>query len=171
LRLTTAATAGTTTIYMNGYNIDIGQAQVQPVSGSVSISGTPSVSISANQVITPVPQSAQGASTYHTLISAATNNATLVKGSAGVINTFMVSNSSATGRWLKVYNKATVAVPGTDVPVLNFWLKPSDNTTIQTGPFGIRLSTGITYAITANQPTNDNTVIAAGDCVVSMVYT
>lgn len=165
LRLTTAASAGTTTLIINGYNVDITPPQVQPVSGSVTatISGTPGT--------TPTPATTQGSSTYSTLVSAATNNATLVKGSAGVIGIFHVSNSSATARWLKIYNKATAPVPGTDVPVLNFLLPASSNFSIPVGPFGLRLATGIGYAITANQPTNDNTAIAAGDCVVSIAYT
>jgi hypothetical protein len=171
LRLTTAASAGTTALIVNGYNIDIGQAQVQPVSGTVSISGTPTVSISANQVFTPVPQAAQGTSTYHTLVSAATTNATSVKNSAGVISMLVLTNTSAAFKYIKLCNTTTAPTVGTTTPIFNIGIPPNSTITVDTGPFATRFSTGISYAITGAPALLDATVIAANDVLVNIAYT
>jgi hypothetical protein len=130
------------------------------------------IATSATLTTNIAPSAAQGASTYHKLISAATTNATSVKTSAGTINSLHVSNTNATTNYyLKIVNKTSAPTVGTDVPVFTFLIPPAGLRTIDCGASGIRLSTGIAYCITANPADNDTTAIAANEVIVNLNYT
>jgi hypothetical protein len=120
---------------------------------------------------TLVASAAQGASTTHHAISAATTNATSVKASAGTINTLQISNVNAAARYLKLYNKASAPTVGTDTPVMTIYLPPTSNQTINTGAYGIRFSTGIAYALTTGITVADATAVAASEHSVGIFYT
>lgn len=141
------------------------------VIGAVTQSSTWTVGITGSSVITPVPLAAQGASTTHHLISAATTNATSVKGSAGVVNMIQVSNINAAARYLKLYNKATAPTVGTDTPVMTILIPVNSNVIIPGGPFGMRFSTGIAYALTSGITVADTGVVAVSEHSVSLWYT
>lgn len=112
---------------------------------------------------------ANGASVT-TLISAATTNATLVKNATGRLYKVVGGNTVATIRYLKLFNKATAPVPGTDTPVMNIPLQPNQNFDINVADLGISFPLGIGFAITGGQALLDATVIAAGDVVLNTVY-
>ena len=82
-----------------------------------------------------------GGITY-SLISAATNNASVVKASAGSVYSILACNINAAARYLKLYNKATAPTCGTDVPVLRITLPASGCASFPT-PIGGAFSTGI----------------------------
>lgn len=76
-------------------------------------------------------------------------------------------NTSTSPRYLKIYNKASGIVVGTDVPVFTFYMPPSS---VNGGLFEkeldrFYLSAGCAFAITANAAVNDTTAILAGDIV------
>ena len=121
--------------------------------------------------MTQVPSAAQGASTAHHLISAATTNATSVKASAGTINTLQVSNINAAARYLKLYNKASAPTVGTDTPVMTVLVPANANVFVDCGACGIRFSTGIAYALTAGITIADVTAVAISEHSVGIFYT
>jgi hypothetical protein len=133
----------------------------QPVSGSLTSAGT----------VTPIPSTAQGSSTHHHAISAASTNATSVKTSAGVVNCITLSNDAASKRYFKLYNKASAPTVGTDTPIMTIVMPPGDTRVIDCGAFGIRLATGIAYAITGGIAVSDTAAIGASETAVHIDYT
>lgn len=126
--------------------------------------------LGVNVVTMPTVTNTPTAPTPHTLNSAATTNATSVKTSAGTITGMVASNTSASARYLKIYNKASAPTVGTDIPVLTVPLPAGSLTPINPGVLGIRLATGIAYAITAGAADNDTAVIGAGEVKVITQY-
>lgn len=197
LRLTTATTAGTTTIRawctalaptitptsltVTASNLSCNVAQMNGVAvtmgNGTSGTGVQRVAIASDNTAnsnpwldTLVPSAAQGASTTHHLISAASTNATSVKASAGTVNTLQCSNSNAAARYLKLYNKASAPTVGTDTPVMTILVPPTQTIFVDTGAYGIRFSTGIAYALTTGIAVADTGAVGT-DMSVSMFYT
>ena len=121
------------------------------------------------------PPSYGGFQPFH-LVSAASVNNTLVKSAPGVIYMISAFNQVAGDRFLKLYDKATTPVAGTDTPV---WTKlipgspsgtPGAGFILSMNPYGLQFNNGIGFAITANMPDNDNTAIAANDVVVNLGF-
>lgn len=110
------------------------------------------------------------ASTTHHLISAATTNATSVKSSAGVVNEIIVSNDGATKAFFKLYNKASAPTVGTDTPVATVLIPAWQTIPIPMGPLGLRLTSGIAYALTGAITVADQTAVSASQLSVHMSY-
>ena len=113
-----------------------------------------------------------GYSTQHLISggsSAATTNATSVKTTATNVGSFTLVNNSASWRYFKVYNKASAPTVGTDTPVRVFGMPPGSCIT-HNFPHGLRLTTGLAYAITAGIANTDATAIGAGECSASIDY-
>ena len=156
----TAQTSGTTTLV--AYASQQATPKLyQAVSGSVSI---------AFGLCTPSASSGSGFSTYHTLISAASTNATSVKASAGTIGTCVLTNKHNQFQYVKFFNLAVAPTMGTSTPVIQFPIAPNSTLDVSTAFAGLRFSTGIAYAITHNAALLDNTVVAAGDILVNLSY-
>jgi len=58
--------------------------------------------------------------------SAATTNATSAKASAGEVHVILATNTTATVKYLKLYNKASAPTVGTDTPILTIALPISN---------------------------------------------
>ena len=134
--------------------------------GAVAADPTVVVALSPNL---PVP-------TVHTLESAATTNATIVKASAGRITSLVLTSPLVTAsiRFFKLYNKASAPTVGTDVPVMTIPFATvatnGGSVVINADTLGMYFSTGIAYAITGLSTTADTTAVAAGDVKVFMNY-
>lgn len=102
-------------------------------------------------------------SIHRLLTSAATTNATVVKASGGRVGKIYGSHCAATGRCLKLYNKATAPTVGTDVPVLTFYIRASTEFNFDVADLGVFFSNGIAYAFTAGAGDADTAPIAAND--------
>lgn len=102
--------------------------------------------------------------------SAATTNATNVKGSAGSLMAFNVSNAGAAAAFVKLYNKATAPTVGTDVPVLTVAIPAGGTFSLALGPGGQRFNTGIGFAITNLVADSDTTAVAANQVKVMLAY-
>lgn len=103
--------------------------------------------------------------------AAATTNATLVKSGSGYLFQILVTNTTATVKYLKIYNKASAPVVGTDVPFMTIALGVSN--AAQTIPFvgGLYMNNGIAFAITGAAADADATAVAAGDIVgLNLLY-
>lgn len=127
-------------------------------------------SLAAGTILTPIPNTTQGFSSYHTLISAATTNATSVKTSAGVVGLLVLHNNTASVKYVKLFNKASAPTMGTDSPIFNIAIPANQALSIDLPALALRFSTGIAYAITGGQALLDATAVAAGDVVVNICY-
>jgi hypothetical protein len=157
---TVAQTAGTTTI------VAYASQQATPkLYQTVTVTGTPPITSY------PTPATAIGFATYHTLISAASTNATSVKNSFGTIGTLILTNSSATWAYFKLVNKASAPTVGTDTAVINIGVAPNTTLDCSTAFAGLRMSTGIAYYVSGGTSLTDNTaLLAANTFLVNMTY-
>lgn len=113
-----------------------------------------------------------GGLTAGRIISAATTNATSVKGSAGQLYTILAHNINAAVRYLKLYNKATAPTVGTDTPVLTM---PIPGNTAGAGfvincDKGWEFSLGVAAAITTGVTDADTGAVAANEIVINFGY-
>lgn len=108
--------------------------------------------------------------TVATLNSAATTNATLVKGSAGTIGSIDIFNAGASACYLRLYNKATAPTVGTDIAHRTYAI-PSNGHVKLEWPFGAYFPTGIGYAITRLPAYLDTGAIGANEVQMSIQYT
>lgn len=113
-----------------------------------------------------------GGATPYKLNSAASTNATSVKGSAGQVYSIMATNTNAAVRYLKLYNKASAPTVGTDTPVQVYALPGAT-----TGggfslniPVGMVFSTGIAFATTTGAADSDTGAVAANEIIVNLTY-
>lgn len=104
---------------------------------------------------------ATGGASVSRVISAASTNATVVKGSAGSLYGVIATNTTATIYYLKFYNKATSPTVGTDTPVITIPLLAGQTVQAQF-PTGIAFATGIGLALTGAGADNDSTNAATG---------
>ena len=150
VRRTASATSGTT--QMHGRLTGETTITDMVVNGSVSLSASSNATTSVHSVATLAS-------------AAATTNATLVKGSGGRLYHVEAYNASASVKFLKLFNKASAPVPGTDTPYFTIALPPGQRVSLDFDSIGLALNTGIGYAITGAAAPLDNTAIAAGDVV------
>lgn len=122
-------------------------------------------------LVTDTPATTGGL-TAGRIISAATTNATSVKGSAGQLYTILAHNINAAVRYLKLYNKATAPTVGTDTPILTM---PIPGNTAGTGfvincDKGWAFSLGVAAAITTGVADADTGAVAANEIVINFGY-
>lgn len=117
---------------------------------------------------TDYPVTAGGPSTSH-LVSAATNNSTSVKGTAGQLYGAHVYNNAAYPVYVKFFNKATAPTPGVDTVVLTIGVQAGVARDVQF-PKGFPFATGIGMAIVKGITDADNTAVVLSDCVVDLEY-
>lgn len=108
------------------------------------------------------------------LVSAASNNATSVKASAGALGFIFAVNLNAAVRYLKLYNKASAPAPATDNALLIATL-PIPASTTGAGfmlpiPGGAAFSTGIAFAVVTGVSDTDNTSVAANEILLWLGY-
>lgn len=140
------------------------------VSASQPVSATlVAASVVAGAFQRAVSATTNGIITFHHLISAATTNATSVKASAGTIANIELTNTSASMKFFKLYNKASAPTVGTDTPILTLGI-PANGARSFVPPVEWRLATGIAYAITGAVAVADTTAVAANDVAVSIGY-
>lgn len=93
--------------------------------------------------------------------SAATTNATSAKASAAKLFGLQGYNANAAVRYLKLYDKATAPVVGTDVPVKTLALPPTAAFAFDF--VGYDFAVGLAYALTTGAADADVGAVAAGD--------
>lgn len=162
----------------------------QPVSGSVTVSGTVAATQSGTWnvgSITTLPSlpagsntigkvehvtSTSGGSTSHFAVMAATTNATNVKSSAGQLYNITVFNNSADIAYLKFYNKASAPTCNSDTVVAEYLIPGSASGAGAsiTLPQGKYFSSGISYCVTGGIAVTDNTAVAASAYIVNLDY-
>jgi hypothetical protein len=129
------------------------------------------VTLSGQAAFIPQPSPSNGFTTYHTLVSAASTNATSVKAAAGQIGTLILTNSSATWAYFKLINKASSPTVGTDTAVINIGVAPNTTLDCSSSFAGLRMTTGIAYYVSGGPSLTDNTaLLAANTFLVNMTY-
>jgi hypothetical protein len=104
--------------------------------------------------------------------SAATTNATSLSANPCDVYHILATNTTASVKYLKLYNKKVAPVVGTDVPVMRIALQPSNVPTNIPIPSGLYFNLGLGYALTGLPADADTTALAAGDVVgVNILYT
>ncbi len=168
LRLTTATTAGTTTINVWGSQ----QAYVpivttQPVSGTVTANiGTGSLAAGTNAIGDMGVQyrtTATGAASVANVLSPATPAVQTVKAAAGRLVGFTLTNTNAAARYVKVWNTASGSITlGTTAALFEIGIPPNQSVTNEF-PGGIGFATAINIAVTGGQGLTNNTAVTLGD--------
>lgn len=103
------------------------------------------------------------------LISAASTNGAAVKASAGRVYGWQFSNTTASYKYVKLYNLAVAPTVGTSVPVETLAIPP--NGAIQyVSAIGIFHATGIAIAVTGGPADTDATAVAANDVIGGLYY-
>lgn len=112
-------------------------------------------------------------STPFRLIAAATVNNTLVRAGLTRLQSGVVCNTSATKYYLKLYDKATAPVAGTDVPIMTIQLLAGTNFNVYDAfsDEGVFFKLGLGFAITALPADADTTAVTAiADVIVNFGY-
>ncbi len=110
-----------------------------------------------------------GGSTPYHLMSAASTNATSVKGSAGNLYGLSISNANAAARYFKLYDKASAPTVGTDVPKRTVQV-PANGTVITAFPVGLSFANGIAFSTNTGIADTDNTGVGANDLSIDLDY-
>lgn len=114
-----------------------------------------------------------GAASFKNQIAAAGNNAQNVKTTVTNVNDIILCNMTTNDMYFKLYNKSTAPVVGTDVPVRTIYMPPKSSISYGLGTVGIRLTSGMGFALT-DGPNNTDTAtanITAGSASVQISYT
>lgn len=127
--------------------------------GMVAAGGT----LTANEG-TPLPPS----TSFST--STAGTNLVSVRNFPAVLFTIMATNFGASDAYLKLYNKTSAPVIGTDNPVQIIRIPPGTPIQVELGRLGIRFSAGMAYAITGGLAANDTTAITAGQVLLALSF-
>ena len=110
-------------------------------------------------------------SLYHHLVAAAWNNLTSVKASVWLITSIHLSNTTASAKYFKLYNKASAPVLASDVPVLVVLIPPTNWRELVFWAYWLRLTTWIAYALTTWPTNTDTGAMVANDVIVNINYT
>lgn len=154
LRLTTATTGGTTTIYTQCSQQPIQQwLATQPISGTVTANvGT----------LTSASASARN--------STADTNLANIKNSAASFYGITCFNNGASTAYVKLYNKTSAPVLASDTPVMVFIVPATSNKEVTWAHPGYRFATGLSIAITGGIADTDTTAVAAGQVKTAVSY-
>lgn len=124
------------------------------------------------QLLAATQAAPSGGWSPYKLISAATTNATSLKGSAGSVGFIQVGNNAATVAYLKLYNKATAPTVGTDVPV-QVYMIPGNTAGAGLSlpiPAGMSFTTGIAFSLNTGIADTDNVAVALNQISVNLGY-
>lgn len=180
LRLTTATTAGTTTLATFGYQFPIGPQIIQPISGAVTLTSGTVTTVSTLSAITAganliadvglqLRANATGAATVSKFTAAATTNAANIKASAGRLVGWHLTNTTASVKYFRFFNLAVSPTMGTSSPYFVVPI-PANGIATMTIPTGLAFATGISIACTGAVADLDTTVTAANDVIGSLWY-
>lgn len=103
------------------------------------------------------------------VVAAASNNATSLKASAGVVHQVSVYNNADYPVYVKFFNKASAPTPGTDTVIWTVGVQAGQTRDV-TPPPGVAFATGIAMAIVRGIADSDNTAVALSDCVCDVFY-
>jgi hypothetical protein len=118
--------------------------------------------------VTVSPATTGGTSDYHA-VAAGSTNLGVVKASAGQLFGWNIFNNAAYPIYVKLFNKASNPLLGTDVPVRTIGVQAGTQFSYFNA-IGMAFATGIALAITKLIADADTTAILANDCVVDLDF-
>jgi len=141
-----------------------GRLGISDLGGSITVDGTVTAVVA--------PATSGGNSIYRNLDLNATG--VNIKASAGQLYTLLVTNRSNTESFLKLYNKASAPVVGTDTPVMTIPLDAKNgggqaSTTIDIG-YGAEFSLGIGIGCTTGLADSSVATPAVNSIVANILY-
>lgn len=163
-------TQGTSTDAANA-NTVIGQLkQIKSNTASVTVGTLPALPSGGNTIgavtqasgpwtVQPQAGTTGGTTPYHTVVSSGTNG-TNVKNAAGQVYDGVISNTSASAVYFRLYDIASSPTVGT-TPVKRTIQVPGNGTVIFSWPNGLKFTAGISWGITAAIADADTTAISA----------
>ena|SRR6478736_130140 len=101
--------------------------------------------------------------------SAASTNATLLQAGPSAVTSIFLTNNTAGTKYLKLYDKATAPVPGTDVPIATFGIPPN-GLVLNFPDITVCAALGLGYAITGAPADLDTTATAVNDVTGLIQY-
>jgi hypothetical protein len=120
--------------------------------------------------VAPHATATGGATPYH-LSSAASNNATNLKGTAGNLYGYAIHNTSVGAIFTKFYNKATAPDPAADAALITWIVRiPAGEQVIGKFTVPIWFDTGLGFATVTGAGDTDNTAVGAGDLILNIIY-
>ena len=168
-RMSTATTAGTTTIRFERYvSLPCYWQATQPVSGTLTVNALPAGTAAIGDVGTQYRANATGAASGTHIVSAATTNATIVKNAAGRVVGWSLANTNAAFRYVKLHNQTTLPTAGTGV-VRTIALPPNSVSNIHLDG-GIAFTTGIGLTTVTGSADADNVAVGVGDIVGDLYF-
>lgn len=148
IRTTVAVTASaiaTWSIVRGSYATEpIPAIQAHPVTGSGTFLVSPSTTVG------------------YALVTAASTNAALIITGSKILTELTVANLTAAIIYVKLYNKATAPVPGTDIPLVTIPIPIGGFFEADFGSMGKRFALGLGIAVTGAAAATDTTAVAVG---------
>jgi hypothetical protein len=146
-----------------------GTVNINTVTASVTTSTTLTASTAAiGDVGVQYRANATGAASGTHLVSAATTNATIVKGSPGRVIGWSLANTNAAWRYVKLHNQTTTPTAGTGV-VRTIAIPPNNVNTFNIEG-GIAFATGIGLTTVTGAADADNTAVGLNDIVGDVFF-
>ena len=142
----------------------IGDAKSPMLGAPVNVLTIPTVTVSGSVTNTPVAVSVASR------LLTATTNIVLAKSTAARFFGGTFYNFTGASIFLKLYNKATAPVIGTDLPVITFEIKPGFSAFPDLGDMGQPFSLGLGYAVTNLAADADATVVTAGAARINLNF-
>jgi hypothetical protein len=160
------------------WNIQVGQFRALRIRSTAYTSGTLNVIIiSDDQPVILPEEMTQAISadptpvfTSHVFKSTAAQPLVGVKASPGMMHNLLITNTTATPTFLKLYDKASAPNPATDVPILIVPVAANVFVSVNFGSAGKRFATGIAYAYAGAVADTDTTALTAGQIYMSFDY-
>ena len=99
----------------------------------------------------------------YSFLSAASTNSTLIYPSPALLQGIIIGNTTATTYFLKMYNKRTAPVCGTDIPVMRIPIPPNTvGGIVAVSTDAVVFPLGVGFCLTGALPDADTTVAATG---------
>lgn len=150
---------------------DLGGVKIQRVKVEFGADGASARVVTGTGLpVTPTPQASGGCSSK-SFATAASDNATSLKASAGQLYGVHVFNAAVYPIFVKIYNKASAPAPATDNALLvrRIGVQAGTQRDVEF-PLGIACGTGIAYAVVKGVSDTDDTAVAANDALVDLEY-
>lgn len=125
----------------------------------------------AIQPVNPAAAATGGGTPFRYLSAGAANqDATAIKGSAGTLYSFVVTNTNAAIRYLKWYNVAAPTSASTPVLTIAVPGNTAGAGVALSSTVGIAFDTAISFRMTTGAADADAVAVAANDLILSAVY-
>jgi hypothetical protein len=156
-------------VYLGGAR-PMGAAASVPVTvqNSPTIGALPAGTAAIGDVGIQYRANATGAASGAHIVSAATTNPTVVKATAGRVLGWILANTTASWRYVKLHNQATTPTAGTGV--VRTIAIPPNSTVLWSLDGGIAFATGIGLTIVTGSADADATPVAVGDVVGDLFF-